>query len=275
MRCFGFKLQGDVSGQMLHPLAWCSSLDTFGLQRRLPYGVGCWEGAKPQCPISQIKPNVGSAVGTPRKNDSALHEFTNNPPRHWFYCRFSLGSAGRKISPGVVGLLPGATLLAHVDIAMARPVSLLRPASPPEELGAASAGRVTLNLEYLVSYEQMGTVRLTCAIGCACTRQRIDAHQLGEARACTRCACVLQTTTYNDNDNMHAPCNAPCKAPCNAPGIARCSARCIAPCDVPWSTRYSALCTVGAQRLCLCGAHIRRDATKRDHCTQAWARVGS
>ena len=249
MRCFGFKLQGDVSGQTLHPLAWCSSLETFGLQKKLPYGVGCWEGAEPQCPISQIKPNVRSANvarARPRKNDSALHEFTTNPPRHWFYCRFSLGSAGRKISPGVVGLLPGATLLAHVDIAMTRPVSKAqsRPPSAPEELGAAGAGRVTLNLEYLVSYEQMGTVRLTCAIGCACTRQRIDAHQLGEARACTRCACVLQRVCMHDTN---APCNA----------------------------RWNALCTIGAQRLRLYGAHIRRDAGKRDHCTQAWARAGS
>ena len=211
MRCFGFKLKGDVSGQTLHPLAWCSSLETFGLQKKLPYGVGCWEGAEPQCPISQIKPNVRSANvarARPRKDDSALHEFAINPPRHWFYCRFSLGSAGRKISPGVVGLLPGATLLAHLDIAMAQPVSKaqLRPSSPSEELGAAGAGRVTLNLEYLVSYAQMGTVRLTCAIGCACPKQRIDAHQLGEARAmhalrmCTttcmhaRYQCTLQCT---------------------------------------------------------------------------------
>ena len=219
MRCFGFKtkLAGIASGQTLHPLAWCSSLETFGLQRKLPYGVGCWEAAEPQCPISQIKPNVRSAnmaLARPRthlrQNNLALHEFITNPPRHWFYCRFSLGSAGRKISPGVVGLLPGATLLAHVDIAMTRPVSKAqsRPPSAPKELGAAGAGRVTLNLEYLVSYEQMGTVRLICAIGCACTRQRIDAHQLGEARACTRCAC--RTTNYNIQRQRQYACTLQC-----------------------------------------------------------------
>jgi len=186
MRCFGFKLKGNMVGQTLHPLAWCSSPNTYGLQRKLPHSVGgCWEGIEPQCPILEGRAGSKQNMSVARAQAQAvLHKFTANPPRHWFYCRFSLGSAAHKISPGVVGLLPGATLLVHLDIAMAPPVSKgrLRPQLPPEELDAAGARPVMLRLEYLVSFEHMGTVRLTCAVGCACTRQRIDAHQLGEVR---------------------------------------------------------------------------------------------
>ena len=53
----------------------------------------------------------------------------------------------------------------------------------PQPLLELGAGRVTLRLEYLVSYQHMGVVRLTCSAGCACAPQRIDAHQLREVRS--------------------------------------------------------------------------------------------
>ena len=74
-----------------------------------------------------------------------------------------------------MGLVPGATLLTRVDIAMASWRANGRQRD-------AHASVIKLSLEYLVSYEKMGVARLTCTTGCSCAPQRINAHQVGDVR---------------------------------------------------------------------------------------------
>ena len=81
-------------------------------------------------------------------------------PRVWFYCSVAL-SPSRKESPGVVALVPGATLFLPLDVAF-----------------AASEKETELHVEllHLRSYEGMGIADVRCLAGCRCDAQRIDAH---------------------------------------------------------------------------------------------------
>ena len=77
----------------------------------------------------------------------------------------SLGDARRKISAGVVALMPGATLRARVD-----------------GWGADTTSDAEIQIEHLVSYVGMGIGRLECFGGCECEPQLIDAHKTNEIR---------------------------------------------------------------------------------------------
>ena len=156
-RCYGFKAQGDANAQALHPVTWCSSEKTAHHAAK-GSGEGCRRAQEHLCPAIIL--NSGP------KGTSAFDAFLAQPPKYWFYCRFALTRGVRKISPGVLALAPGATLLATVDVGMID--------------GAASES--VIKLEYLVSYERMGIARLHCSGGCSCEPQTIDAHQLGEVR---------------------------------------------------------------------------------------------
>ena len=81
-------------------------------------------------------------------------------PPVWSYCSFAL-SPSRKESPGVVALVPGATLYLPLDVAF-----------------AASTNQTALEVEllHLTSYEGMGIADVRCLAGCRCDAQRIDAH---------------------------------------------------------------------------------------------------
>lgn len=78
----------------------------------------------------------------------------------------------------MIGLVPGATLVANIDIAMPSHSGL----DATHRLSQESDERLTIKLEYLESYEAMGIVNLTCSSGCVCSPQRIDAHKVGAFR---------------------------------------------------------------------------------------------
>jgi len=89
------------------------------------------------------------------------------PPPVWFYCWHALTPKGvGKKSPGLVALLPGATLDVDLDT----------------RLGEGGTSRPDLRLlaklQYLTSYENMGIVALRCISRCRCRPQRINGHQL-------------------------------------------------------------------------------------------------
>eukprot|EP00966_Prymnesium_polylepis_P329376 7385089-Prymnesium_polylepis.1 len=96
MRCFGFKpTVDDQYAQALYPIAWCSSAQTFGLQRRVSVDAGAWNG--PGCKRAAVQ-------GCPKRifwpgAQAAFNSFMVRPPRYWFWCRFSLSAGNKKVSP--------------------------------------------------------------------------------------------------------------------------------------------------------------------------------
>ena len=98
---------------------------------------------------------------------------TSGLPSEWLYCYKSLAKTTsdaelrrRKVSPGVVAFVPGALLRFVVDTVMT------------DDGRPSPAARLRIGLEFLVSYEQMGVATLRCRRHCACSDQRIDAHQV-------------------------------------------------------------------------------------------------
>ena len=148
-RCYSFAEQGLLGG---HRSRWrmvewdtshCNPKDTL---------TPCERADKKACPtgtkISQVQPV-------------------------WFFCRTALvpkrGTLTTgKIAPGLVALLPGATLFVRLDNIFQATIA-----------GAAPSRMVHVALSYLTSYEHMGTVDVHCEALCACDAQRIDAHQSG------------------------------------------------------------------------------------------------
>ena len=124
----------------------------------------------------------------------------SSPPRTWFWCYSSLAlnPAHQKKSPGVLALVPGATLLFKVDSRMgleqretatgavvgsvivnnavpSGATAALTAAAPAA--GASATDMVRVSIEHLTSYENMGVATVRCAGGCRCAVQRIDAHR--------------------------------------------------------------------------------------------------
>ena len=101
-------------------------------------------------------------------------------PRVWFFCSnallYSSGDSanlatGRhvhfqvgKVSPGVLALVPGATLWVDLD-------------ALPSRSSASANGSVRVRISYLTSYEYMGKAILSCERRCTCTPLTLDAHR--------------------------------------------------------------------------------------------------
>ena len=96
-------------------------------------------------------------------------------PRVWFYCGNALGPT-RKRSPGIIALVPGATLF----FALRPPPFVIAREDNSRPRRPAIAARI--RLLHLVSYENMGIVRLRCTAGCRCNDTLIDAHRLSRRR---------------------------------------------------------------------------------------------
>jgi hypothetical protein len=126
--------------------------------------AACWASEHASCKLEPSGGKGGRASPQPQRDkaQAAYEAFVSRPPHRWFHCGISLGARRRKISDGVVAVVPGATLRARVD---------------PIESAEAE-----VRLEHLVSYEGMGTVRLECSRGCECHEQLIDAHRTNGIR---------------------------------------------------------------------------------------------
>jgi len=109
-----------------------------------------------------------------------LREFLRRPPRTWFWCYSSLAlnPAQQKKSPGVLALVPGATLGFTVDSRMASEAGREDAIANQSRLEL----RVRATIEHLVSYEGMGIVSVACVGGCSCDAHRIDAHRVDAHR---------------------------------------------------------------------------------------------
>ena len=102
-------------------------------------------------------------------SSAAYDHFITSPPRGWVFCRFSLSPGNRKVSPGLVALVPGATLRASLPAAEF-------PSAHHSGSGRGAAFEIAIT--YLRSYAGgMGMVHLSCQGYCACTEERIDAHE--------------------------------------------------------------------------------------------------
>ena len=155
---------------------------------------------------------VLAAASCPTSAKRPLSSLGDVPP-YWFFCELAQlidrprgggggggGSGGRggggrgvgsgggggggggtvragKLSPGVLALVPGASLL----------FGLLDPATPL--LVQPLPGRMRVRLRYLTSYELMGRARLRCVGACSCfggLSHVLDAHRPFDARAATQ-----------------------------------------------------------------------------------------
>ena len=148
-RCYSFAEQGLLGG---HRSRW--RMVEWDTSHCSPKGAHtpCERAEKKACPagtkISQVQP-------------------------FWYFCKLALvprrGTLTTgKIAPGLVALLPGATLFIRLDNIFLATV-----------VGAAPSRLVHVALSYLTSYEHMGTVDVHCEALCACDAQRINAHQAG------------------------------------------------------------------------------------------------
>ena len=150
-RCYSFAEQGLEGG---HRSRWRNvAWDTAHCSLKAAHPpLGCERAEKTACPagtkISQVQP-------------------------FWYFCKWALVprrgtlSTG-KIAPGLVALLPGATLFVRLGNIFRATVA-----------GAAPSVVLHVALSYLTSYEHMGTVDIHCEALCTCAVQRIDAHQTG------------------------------------------------------------------------------------------------
>jgi len=132
--------------------------------------IGSSGGAKCARP-PQLASCPRGGFGTSPRAANVLRRFLSRPPRTWFWCYSSLATnpAHQKKSPGVLALVPGATLVFPIDSRMG-----------PAANGAAapsSPASVRVSIEHLVSYEHMGIAAVRCNGGCTCDVQRINAHR--------------------------------------------------------------------------------------------------
>ena len=196
-RCYGFVRAADYRktfGQSsmyraLQPIewtsVWCQQPGPYvasvassataedGLSKfRYPSAVTSGTAGGATCakpPKPAVCPRGG--FGTSKKAANVLRHFLRSPPRTWFWCYSSLATnpAHQKKSPGVLALVPGATLLFPVDSRYSGGTSA--PAGTPV------SSVVRASIEHLVSYESMGVASVRCGGGCSCDVQRIDAHR--------------------------------------------------------------------------------------------------
>ena len=102
----------------------------------------------------------------------------SDAPGAWVYCKKALRledgtfRAG-KTSPGIVALIPGATLAVSLGAILG---------SKASDTGRS---RASVSLSYLVSFEHMGIIACECEGACECTAHRIDAHRSLERSAST------------------------------------------------------------------------------------------
>lgn len=155
-RCYAFttpaaKWIAEV-GLRVRPIRWSTSWCPLG------------EGIAPTISTSDCQTpaalNSTRMTTCPPKLDRDQKAYTSlmvNPPRHFFFCHYSLSARARKLSFGVVALVPGATLRFA------------------DQAGGEHA-RQTVLLSYLTSYEGMGIATLRCQ-QCRCAAREIDAHR--------------------------------------------------------------------------------------------------
>lgn len=132
------------------------------------------------------------------RTSASLRNFLFSPPRTWFWCYYSLAldPAHQKKSPGVVALVPGATLHARLDTRMNHWGSrdqvgavvswefccVIRMHHSEATRAQTTPEVVKASIEHLTSYEGMGRAMIRCVDGCACEPQTIDAHRVDAHR---------------------------------------------------------------------------------------------
>ena len=127
-------------------------------RRTLPwYSVACPPGAG-GCTAQQL--DEAKRAASPKCPKVPSDE---PMPSVWFFCLYSMAPGNRKRSPGVVAMLPAATLFV--------------PLRPHEAVGASDGDGFCISVWHLTSYEQMGVAMLRCAGGCRCEPRTIDAHR--------------------------------------------------------------------------------------------------
>jgi len=178
-RCYTFRTA--LAGRMgLQRVQWCSAQAGAYAESARPKGRGRGkEQMKPHnetagCILGEHRLHCPAAIG---QDDELYRSFMADPPTGWFFCGVSLSPKKRKVSEGVVALTPGALLRAHV---YAHDLGHGSSAGSDEDRAPRSWAHIRLT--HLVSYEQMGVVELTCAEGCVCAAQQIDAHRTDDIR---------------------------------------------------------------------------------------------
>ena len=174
-RCYAFVHETATEAKQLimAKVDWCSRPDGSG-ESGTQTDAACWSAMHGQCPpkIRDTAHSKTPLVAGSRQalrasaSQAAYASFMANPPRHWFYCGISLGDLRRKISAGVVAMVPGARLRARVQGWGSQFVS----------------DEAEVQVELLTSYNGMGIARLECLGGCECEPQTIDAHKTNGIR---------------------------------------------------------------------------------------------
>ena len=183
-RCYAFMHERqDVRQAIMAPADWCSvgsgswstasapAASTIGVEGAGSQVASCWATERATCPPTVDARAMESlnrksyAYRRAEAQQTAYLKFLLAPPRHWFYCGMSLGGLRRKISAGLVALVPGSMLRVRVA-----------------GWNAADSPRAEMALEHLTSYEGMGVARLECIDECMCEPQVIDAHKTNEIR---------------------------------------------------------------------------------------------
>ena len=167
-QCYAFMRETTPSTRqtLMAPATWCS-LNTRGAT----LADTCWAAKRDACPssveaIAMASLRQGSSQWSRAKAAQDEHAaFLRAPPSRWFYCGTSLGGTRRKISAGVVALVPGATLRVRID-----------------GWNVADSPRAEIALQHLTSHEGMGAARLECVGECACEPQTVDAHRTNGIR---------------------------------------------------------------------------------------------
>lgn len=181
--CFAFNPTGKAHG------SGHANVGDFGRELDQMYAPLRWRSAwcrdePPQAsalpepctaPLVQSCPDV--------REDAAYERFMLTPPRVWVYCGVSLSPKSRKLSPGVVAVVPGAVLRTWIPVSQFKMQQCTERhthgslANRSTELGD---GAIVARIRYLKSYAGgMGTVRLTCFGRCRCVPTVIDAHYRG------------------------------------------------------------------------------------------------
>ena len=193
-RCYAFTrdegqaaADGTLSIQLKRPIRWATRAVCRGKQE-------CdhlYSDAAASCPVE------GSSRG-------AFDEFLRDPPAGWFFCGLSLPTGTRlegldasavlrrKISPGVLALVPGATLRAEVDPDVGQPKG-------------RAGGLVRMAISYLTSYEGMGKAAVSCRAACSCDQTVIDAHR--DTKAGARKESVFETASLEVASHAHGACH--------------------------------------------------------------------
>lgn len=161
-RCYDFRPRDRRlhRAQALTPVVWTTA--------------ACASATPWPAPTPSLGKGEGGCVTEPHEVQCpTLKQLHSQPlPRVWFYCHTALPTAAssRKkkkpaIKPGVLALVPGATLAIDLDT---------RLVSGGEENPSAT---LDASLVYLTSYEGMGRTSLRCVRGCTCVPRVLDGHR--------------------------------------------------------------------------------------------------